>query len=239
MDSFQSLWEKLLDKYKSCASAQKDRIQRLQELELENEQHKGHIQNPLSLVSRNREISRLKREIKDYRNKIFTACSVVALLLFLLFCFVTSSIGARRDERNRIRELMVSSMATSNSSSPVPTLLPLATPSMTPIPTSTVTPSPTPSPSLLPTSTPTVTPIPTAEPIVSPQVSVTESSVTSSQGGSASPQTSVPATNYVYITESGKKYHRRPGCSNMENPMEVTTEQAIAWGYTPCKRCYG
>ena len=76
MNLFQSLWEKLLDKYRNYASAQKERIQHLQELELENEQHKGHIQNPLSLVSRNREISRLKREIKDYRNKCLSVCGV-------------------------------------------------------------------------------------------------------------------------------------------------------------------
>ena len=37
MNLFQSLWEKLLDKYRNYASAQKERIQHLQELELENE----------------------------------------------------------------------------------------------------------------------------------------------------------------------------------------------------------
>lgn len=145
MNLFQSLWEKLLDKYRNYASAQKERIQHLQELELENEQHKGHIQNPLSLVSRNREISRLKREIKDYRNKCLSVCGVVALLFFLLLCFSISAIGARRDERNHIRELMVSSMATSSSSF-VPTPIPEVTPSATPLPTPTITPSPTPSP---------------------------------------------------------------------------------------------
>ena len=128
MNLFQSLWEKLLDKYRNYASAQKERIQHLQELELENEQHKGHIQNPLSLVSRNREISRLKREIKDYRNKCLSVCGVVALLFFLLLCFSISAIGARRDERNHIRELMVSSMATSSSSF-IPTPIPEVTPS--------------------------------------------------------------------------------------------------------------
>ena len=237
MNLFQSLWEKLLDKYRNYASAQKECIQHLQELELENEQHKGHIQNPLSLVSRNREISRLKREIKDYRNKCLSVCGVVALLFFLLLCFSISAIGARRDERNHIRELMVSSMATSSSSF-VPTPIPEVTPSATPLPTPTITPSPTPSPSISPSPTPTLTPIPTIEPTTSPQVSVAQSSVTPPQDSANSPRTSTSSSNYVYITENGKKYHRRPGCSNMENPMEVTVEQAIAWGYTPCKKCY-
>lgn len=248
MNFFQSLWEKLLDKYRNYSSAQKERIKRLQELELENEQHKGHIQNPLSLVSRNREISRLKHEIKNYRHKCLSVCGVVALLLFLLLCFSISAVGARRDERNHIRELMVSSMATSNSSSTT-TPLPAVTPSATPIPTPIITPSPTPSPSVSPTptpsttpiSTPTITPTPvptaTATPTIAPQPIEAESSIASSSG-TDSPQTVTSSTNYVYISENGKKYHRRPGCSNMENPMEVTVEQAIAWGYTPCKKCY-
>ena len=44
--------------------------------------------------------------------------------------------------------------------------------------------------------------------------------------------------NMVWIPNSGAKYHSRAGCSNMENPREVTEREAIAMGYTPCKRCY-
>ena len=36
----------------------------------------------------------------------------------------------------------------------------------------------------------------------------------------------------------GTKYHSYAGCSNMENPMQVTIETAEANGYTPCKRCF-
>ena len=39
-------------------------------------------------------------------------------------------------------------------------------------------------------------------------------------------------------TNGGTKYHTRPGCSNMENPEEVTQSQAESRGFTPCKRCY-
>ena len=44
--------------------------------------------------------------------------------------------------------------------------------------------------------------------------------------------------NMVWIPNSGSKYHSRAGCSNMENPREVTEREAKAMGYTPCKRCH-
>ncbi len=42
----------------------------------------------------------------------------------------------------------------------------------------------------------------------------------------------------VWIPQSGSKYHSNSGCSNMKSPSTVTESQAIAWGYTPCKRCW-
>lgn len=39
-------------------------------------------------------------------------------------------------------------------------------------------------------------------------------------------------------TNGGKKYHTNPSCSGMENPMEVSIDQAVANGFTPCKRCH-
>ena len=60
----------------------------------------------------------------------------------------------------------------------------------------------------------------------------------------ASPETEPPIVetevreNMVWIPNSGSKYHSRAGCSNMENPREVTEREAKAMGYTPCKRCH-
>lgn len=42
----------------------------------------------------------------------------------------------------------------------------------------------------------------------------------------------------VWIPNSGSKYHKSSGCSNMKNPKQVTLDQAINMGYTPCKKCY-
>lgn len=54
----------------------------------------------------------------------------------------------------------------------------------------------------------------------------------------ATPEPAEAKPTMVYIANSGTKYHRLPSCSGMENPTEVTLEQAESWGYTPCKRCY-
>ena len=43
----------------------------------------------------------------------------------------------------------------------------------------------------------------------------------------------------VWIPQSGSKYHSDPSCSNMRDPTQVTLEQAEAWDYGPCKKCYG
>ena len=39
-------------------------------------------------------------------------------------------------------------------------------------------------------------------------------------------------------TKGGTKYHSHSGCSNMDNPEQVTKSQAESRGFTPCKRCY-
>ena len=42
----------------------------------------------------------------------------------------------------------------------------------------------------------------------------------------------------VWIPRTGSKYHTHASCSNMKNPSQVSKEQAIAWGFEPCKKCY-
>lgn len=47
------------------------------------------------------------------------------------------------------------------------------------------------------------------------------------------------SADMVWIpTHGGKKYHSRSDCSGMKEPIQVTEEEAISRGYTPCKRCH-
>lgn len=41
----------------------------------------------------------------------------------------------------------------------------------------------------------------------------------------------------VWIPRTGKRYHRNKACSDMENPREVTIEEAVDLGFTPCGNC--
>ena len=42
--------------------------------------------------------------------------------------------------------------------------------------------------------------------------------------------------NIVYVSKTGKKYHRLSNC-NSATYYEITLSEAIAEGYTPCLRC--
>lgn len=59
------------------------------------------------------------------------------------------------------------------------------------------------------------------------------------------PEQNLPATDpdsgsaeMVWIPKSGTKYHSHAGCSNMNNPTEVTKEEAEERGFTACKKCW-
>lgn len=62
-------------------------------------------------------------------------------------------------------------------------------------------------------------------------------SSSNSSNGSSSSGASV-GDGYVWIPQTGKKYHSHPSCSNMNGPSKVTVERAEQLGFTPCKRCY-
>lgn len=42
----------------------------------------------------------------------------------------------------------------------------------------------------------------------------------------------------VWIDDTGKKYHNKSSCSNMDAPYQVLLSEAEQRGYTPCKKCY-
>lgn len=46
------------------------------------------------------------------------------------------------------------------------------------------------------------------------------------------------AEKKVWIDDTGKKYHNKSSCSNMDAPYQVPLSEAEQRGYTPCKKCY-
>lgn len=151
---------------------------------------------------------------------------------------------------------------------PTPTKAPTIEPTNSPIPQPTFepTPSPTAVPTLQPTEKPQATPSPiesqepqtenTTEPqtvaestsqsaavseaqsVVAPSVQepATTSGENSANGnGDAASQNA--GTTMVWIDDTAKRYHRKNGCG-MDNAYQVTLEEAIQKGKTPCGRCY-
>lgn len=52
-------------------------------------------------------------------------------------------------------------------------------------------------------------------------------------------ETAEAAGDLVWIpTKGGTKYHSKPDCSGMADPVQVTRPQAEQDGYTACKRCH-
>lgn len=70
------------------------------------------------------------------------------------------------------------------------------------------------------------------------QEAASNSSNANSSAISNTPSAPSGGSGLVWIPKSGSKYHSNSSCSNMKNPNQVTLEQAQAWGYEPCKKCY-
>lgn len=96
----------------------------------------------------------------------------------------------------------------------------------------------------LPTTMATQPVMETTEPIVETAVPAVETTLPTAPETTAVPtsapmQQTEPTEELVWIpTGGGTKYHSKASCSNMDNPSHVTISQAIARGFTPCKRCY-
>lgn len=139
-----------------------------------------------------------------------------------------------------------SSPETESSSEPVSSILPIssvqpAAPSSTPSvlkPSVSVSKAPSPQkPSVQTVSKTPTTQKPSAT--VSKMPSPQKPTATVSKAPTPQkPVTTTPQSQTVWISQTGKKYHSNPDCSNMKNPIKTTLEKAKAAGRTPCKKCY-
>ena len=97
---------------------------------------------------------------------------------------------------------------------------------------------------------------PSDTPLKPPTTTTTDNSVSDAQVNnnvSNTPTNSTPSDNatdnnsvtsdenkadMVWYVDGGSRYHRKSSCSNMDNPKQITKEEAESMGLTPCKRCY-
>jgi len=114
-------------------------------------------------------------------------------------------------------------------------------PAPEPEPEPTPTPTPTPDPDPEPTPIPTPTPKPDPEPAPTPTPTPSQPSGGNQGDGTTDKETETPSGNTAMCwipTNGGTKYHTKSGCSNMEDPIQVTVNEAQARGFTACKRCH-
>ena len=69
-----------------------------------------------------------------------------------------------------------------------------------------------------------------------PETAPASETTTDTEQESDTPKDETEAV-WVYVTESGSKYHTKPNCSDMKEPKTISLAQAEALEYTPCKRC--
>lgn len=92
------------------------------------------------------------------------------------------------------------------------------------------TPKPTAAPTVAPTPIPTS--VPTAVPTSAPTAEPNNTAVYNESGSNSD------TDDTVYITNTGRKYHRS-GCRYLRESREgISLSKAEARGYTPCKVCY-
>lgn len=65
-----------------------------------------------------------------------------------------------------------------------------------------------------------------------------ETSTTQTQTETPKQETQVQTMVWIAGSGNGSKYHSKSGCSNMNNPIEISLENAKAQGYSPCKKCH-
>lgn len=81
-------------------------------------------------------------------------------------------------------------------------------------------------------------PVQTEQPQATPADTTPEQTTIPAQADSSVQSNPEPQVEMVWIPESGSKYHRNSSCSGMNNPTQVSKDQAINMGYSACKKCY-
>lgn len=156
---------------------------------------------------------------------------VIVLLSILGFGFIIGALGDDDNSNNNIANLTTLQAENASTiiddSTTIADNVPVSMEADTTLPAAPDT-TPAPETTLAPTTTPTTTPAPTTTPTPTTTIQQTEATTTAT----------VPQQNLVWISETGKKYHRISSCSNMNNPRQVTLDEAQNLGLEPCKRCY-
>ena len=186
---------------------------------------------------------------QKYSKKLAISSLIVSMTTGILFCVILIFVFSAETENTDNTHLVSETNNTSFIATPPESSEPTSVPTITPFPMSTATPTPIPTaaPTPIPTATPTPvptaapTPIPTATPTPEPTPVTTpipsDGSENSTQSESLTSASNTGDSTMVWVDDTAKRYHRKNGCG-MDNAYQVTLEEAINMGKTPCGRCY-
>ena len=173
-----------------------------------------------------------RKKLDDAPKKQKKQTIIVSSLSVLSLSFFIFGIGSDTTNKETSSTLPTQIVAESTEypviAEPIETPLTDVLPTHTPTVKPTVEPVATPSPSPTPEPTATPSPSPTPEPTVQPTAKPTPVTQTSSSGSSAK----------VWVDDTAKRYHKSAHRCGMDNPYQVTVEEAERMGKTPCGRCY-
>ncbi len=167
-----------------------------------------------------------RKKLKDDPGKQKKQTIIVSSLSVLSLIFFIFGMGsdATSEETSNTLPTQIVTETTEGTMDTESIETPLAITSPTPTPTVKTTAEPT----AVPTPEPTATPTPTPEPTIQPTAKPTSSTQSSSSGSSAK----------VWVDDTAKRYHKSSTSCGMNNPYQVTVEEAERMGKTPCGRCY-
>ncbi len=179
--------------------------------------------------------------VKLFRRKPAKKNFKLAGLSALIFLFSFIGLGftpVETDLDNTVSNTRSANIATTTPT-PEPTVAPIPEPTAAPTlePTAAPTPeptaAPTPDPTTVPTPKPTPVPVPDPAPVPVPDPAPVPVPDPAPVPVPDPPQSGI----LVWVDDTAKRYHRKNGCG-MDNAYQVTLEEAIAMGKTPCGRCY-
>ena len=222
--------EKIEADTKQKAEEQKQREDRLIELEALNNQGGFH---PIKTAKNNKEIKELKREINVYNEKQKNKKFIFFAIVVFIVLFVIIGIMAIF-EKDSSQETFNETSIHTTVESPVTVITQVSESEINQEFNAT-------KPTITQTGVTEIKEKSTVKQVEKRTEKITDKHE-NNQGDNNSvivPSKSETDGNLVWVpTNGGTKYHTHSGCSNMEDPIQVSIETAKRNGYEACGRCH-
>ncbi len=205
------IFDNLKNIIQQAETEQKQRKEKLKQLEETISPTKANILHPLKLIENKKEYLKLKKEIENYNARKKTIILVIAAICFFVSLFSFIGIMSIVDKEHTEYPLDENYIVDYDETKPT---------------------QPTTFSTEHTISTLESTTLPTTETTVATTITTTTTTTTSTRSEQTTTENKGPV---VYITPYGEKYHMSKSCAG-GNAIEYNYKDAIA-RYEPCKKC--